>query len=212
MGYLTLWICSKLAVRIPYLRRYPANEDEPTKSLYTDDKAIEKRSHQNDTQTIPRQPSLLVPHRTGAAPPIYLVILAFIPLGVAFYISSTRWVDNRHSGFDIICGSLLGIAFAWLGFRLYHPPLTRGNGWAWSARSPSRALFTGIGDEGWAPAARYSESALSKKSDRDVDVEQGIPASSDGHSHAVTSGAAANATDHEGIESNRIAHGSSTAV
>lgn len=211
MGYLTLWICSKLAVRIPYLTHYPSKVNEPT-SLRIHDKVIDEHGHQNDSQVASSQPSLLVARRTGAAPPIYLVILAFIPLGVSFYVSSTRWVDNRHAGFDIICGSLVGIVFAWLGFRLYNPPLTRGAGWAWSARSPSRAFFTGIGDEGWASAARYSDSALSKKSDRDVDIEQGIPPSGDGHSSAVTSGAAATTTENEAAEQNRTGHGSSTEV
>ncbi|KAK2755896.1 hypothetical protein FQN54_005692 [Arachnomyces sp. PD_36] len=206
MGYLTLWICSKLAVRIPYLTRHRSKEIEPS-SPRIDEKGIDEHEGQNGSVTTPSQPSLPAQHLTNAAPPIYLVILTFIPLGVAFYIASTRWVDNRHFGFDIICGSLIGIAFAWLGFRLYHPPLTRGNGWAWSARNPSRALFTGIGDEGWASAVRQPTSAFSKKSGRDVDVEQGLRESGDDRSSAITSGAAATKTDGEG---NRMGHGSSS--
>ena len=50
-----------------------------------------------------------------------------------------------HHGFDIISGALLGIASAWLGFRWYHLPISRGGGWAWAPRSHDRAFRRGIG-------------------------------------------------------------------
>ena len=50
-----------------------------------------------------------------------------------------------HHGFDIISGAILGIASAWLGFRWYHMPISRGGGWAWAPRSYDRAFFKGFG-------------------------------------------------------------------
>ena len=94
----------------------------------------------------------------AAAPPLYLLVLAFVPLGAAFYISGSRWSYYRHHSFDIIFGSILGFLFAWLGFRLYHLPIRRGAGWSWGARTRNRAFYIGvgipsyIGDEGWESA------------------------------------------------------------
>lgn len=81
----------------------------------------------------------------AAAPPAYLLLIAIIPVAAATYIASSRWVDHRHSGFDIIFGSLLGAVFAWVGFRLYNLPLKSGAGWAWGPRSPNHAFFAGVG-------------------------------------------------------------------
>ena len=50
-----------------------------------------------------------------------------------------------HHGFDIIAGAILGIASAWLGFRWYHLPISRGGGWAWAPRTYDRAFGRGIG-------------------------------------------------------------------
>ena len=66
-------------------------------------------------------------------------------MGAAIYISSTRYSDLWHHGFDVIAGAILGIASAWLGFRWYHLPISRGGGWAWAPRSSKRAFGRGIG-------------------------------------------------------------------
>ena len=66
-------------------------------------------------------------------------------MSLAIYVSSTRYSDFMHHGFDIISGAILGIASAWLGFRWYHLPITRGAGWAWAPRGPDRAFGRGIG-------------------------------------------------------------------
>lgn len=101
--------------------------------------------------------------RRGAAPPIYLLVVALVPLCVASFIASSRWFNYRHHGFDILCGASLGILGAWVGFRLYHPSIYRGNGWAWAARSRTHAFFRGIkcvepvSTEGWATAVESDE-------------------------------------------------------
>lgn len=102
------------------------------------------------------------PRNEAAAPPIYLLIIAFIPIGVALFVSVSRWFDYRHHGLDILSGSLIGIFTAWFGFRWYHLPIRGGSGWSWGARSRDRAFWLGVGranyvgDEGWESARTAS--------------------------------------------------------
>ena len=100
----------------------------------------------------------------NAAPPVYTLIIMFIPIGSAIYIVSTRFTDFRHFGFDILFGSLIGITCSWFSFRFYHLPITRGAGWSWGPRSYNRAWGIGVGQgsyvgtEGWSKHSR-SETA-----------------------------------------------------
>ncbi|RVX66494.1 hypothetical protein B0A52_09778 [Exophiala mesophila] len=156
--YLTFFLCAKFAVQIPFLpssstsRRFVSTFDE-------EDEVVDpKGSNKSQRPTSPGGTTIgqnLPPRNESAAPPIYLLILVFIPVGAALYISVSRWYDYRHHGFDIISGSLIGICTAWFGFRWYHLPIRTGSGWAWGARSRDRAFWLGVGranyvgDEGW---------------------------------------------------------------
>lgn len=77
------------------------------------------------------------------------------PIATAIYVSSTRFTDFRHFGFDLLFGSFIGITTSWFSFRWYHLPITRGAGWAWGPRSYQRAWGIGVGvgsyvgTEGW---------------------------------------------------------------
>lgn len=139
--YLTLWLCSKFSVAFPYLPRYP----------------VEDQRHSDDSSSV---------RRRGAAPPVYLMLIAFVPTATACFIAASRWFNYRHHGFDILFGAALGIFFAYIGFNMYHIPIRRGAGWAWGARSRGRAFGRGVGfpsslgTDGWA-----GERAL------DVDIE-----------------------------------------
>ena len=115
LTYLTLFLCAKLAITIPFLNY-----------------------HNISSGSTP-------PRRQAAAAPIYLLIFPLVPIGLAIYVSTTRYSDFEHHGWDIIAGAILGIASAWLGFRWYHLPINRGGGWAWAPRSPDRAFGRGIG-------------------------------------------------------------------
>jgi membrane-associated phospholipid phosphatase len=143
MLYLSLFICAKFAVQIPYLtpgsssQRYISTFDEEPDSL---------RGGSESTLVRPKYDPL---RNQAAAPPVWLVIVAFIPIATAMFIATSRWFNYRHHGFDIISGSLLGIFTAYYGFRLYHLPLQGGNGWAWGARSRDRAFWLGIGRPGY---------------------------------------------------------------
>ncbi|KAJ5589291.1 hypothetical protein N7537_011969 [Penicillium hordei] len=129
--YLTLWLCSKFSIAFPYLPRYP----------------VEDQKHVDDDTSV---------RKRGAAPPVYLMLIAFVPTATACFISASRWFNYRHHGFDILFGSALGIFFAYIGFNMYHLPIRRGAGWAWGARSRRRAFLRGVGvpsslgTDGWA--------------------------------------------------------------
>ncbi|KAJ9204084.1 hypothetical protein DTO021D3_3957 [Paecilomyces variotii] len=156
MTYLTLWLCSKFSITIPYLSQQPLDNGIPPTGPQDDSNANDTTHHHrhhhllhifHETVTgkpLPSQFSLSIRNR-GAPPPVYLLIVALIPLGVAAFISSSRWFDHRHYGFDILFGSIMGILFAFLGFYLYHLPIRRGAGWSWGPRSPEHAFWKGIG-------------------------------------------------------------------
>ena len=99
----------------------------------------------------------------NAAPPVYTLVLILVPVCAAIYITSTRFTDFRHFGFDLLFGSLIGITCSWFSFRWYHLPITRGAGWAWGPRSYERAWGIGVGrgsyvgTEGWSKARKRSD-------------------------------------------------------
>ncbi|KAE8348757.1 phosphatidic acid phosphatase type 2/haloperoxidase [Aspergillus coremiiformis] len=150
LTYLSLWLCAKFAIGFPYLAHSP----------FTQDLQAQNR------KTI---------RELGAAPPVLMVILAFVPMAVAFFISASRWFDYRHHAFDIIFGSVMGIVFAWGAFRLYHLPIMRGGGWAWGARSHRRAFFNGvglpshIGGDNW--SSMKDRSQAEESATQDIDLE-----------------------------------------
>ena len=116
--YLSLWLCARFALKIPYLDHNGGN---------TSHDMVSKRSS------------------TGgqSAPPLWQFIFALFPTIVALFICSSRYADFHHAGFDIICGGILGTVFAFASFRLYHLPIRRSRGiLAWRERSRSHAFFS----------------------------------------------------------------------
>ncbi|KAJ5771573.1 hypothetical protein N7520_002102 [Penicillium odoratum] len=153
LGYLTLWLCAKFSVGFPYLPSYP----------------VEGETHSDESSSV---------RTRGAAPPVPLMVIAFVPTATAFFIASSRWFNYRHHGFDIIFGSLMGMVFAWIGFNMYHLPIRRGAGWAWGPRSRRRAFIRGIGF----PSSLGIDSWASIRSDQKIGQENGN-GNSDGHDH-----------------------------
>ncbi|KAL8715228.1 MAG: hypothetical protein Q9220_001186 [cf. Caloplaca sp. 1 TL-2023] len=133
--------------------------------------------------TIPHLPitssSSSSPQRTlSAAPPTYLLLLPLTPICIAIYISSTRYSDFRHHGFDIIFGSLMGSVLSIFTFRLYQMPLRRGAGWSWGPRSEGKAFGVGVGVDGfgvaeagsgWVAGEEGSEGRRRVKGDEDLE-------------------------------------------
>ena len=81
--------------------------------------------------------------KSSAAPPSYLLPLAYIPLGLAIFIAGTRYFDFRNHGFDVLAGSAVGTTTAWFGFRLYHPPLASHLRGPWGPRNNQSVFLDG---------------------------------------------------------------------
>lgn len=121
--YLSLWLCARFSVAIPYLPYHLSSEDS---------------AHDLDVVSFS--------HGRKAAPPLWLLALVLTPLGVALFISTSRYADHHHAGIDIFAGSVIGIISGYLSFRLYHLPVQRGYGMAWGPRDEEVAF---IGDTPW---------------------------------------------------------------
>lgn len=146
--YFTLFICAKFGLRIPFLRT-PATTGSPS-----------------------RGPE---PRSQAAAPPAYLILLAWIPVGGALFISISRWFDYRHHGIDIFSGAALGIFCAWISFHFYQEPLSIGDGWAWGPRSRRFAFGMPVGYSSYTAGEVVNEVTTMNKY-RGGDLESNAPA------------------------------------
>ena len=155
--YLSLFLCSKFAITVPFLP-YGSHLSPASCPLHSRDSQLlplHQRGRQSTEEGSSAKPTdrgdaactcnITAIRNRAATPPNYLIILAFVPIAVAFYICSTRFAQFYHHGFDIISGALIGILTAWFSFRWYHLPLGRGHGWAWGARNPRSAFYAGVG-------------------------------------------------------------------
>ncbi|KIX04926.1 uncharacterized protein Z518_05797 [Rhinocladiella mackenziei CBS 650.93] len=164
MLYLTLFVCAKLAIHIPFLQPTYPDRGRTGTYLFADKGKEKYRPRTSSSQ-----------RNEAAAPPIYLLILAFVPMGTALFISVSRYFDYHHDGFDIISGALIGICMAWFGFRWYHLPIRGSAGSAWGARSRNHAFWPGcgrisyVGDEGW-----ETERTIVPREDDDVEAARYI--------------------------------------
>lgn len=112
MVYLTLWLCARWSIGIPFLS-------------YTHQRRSRMKTAQESTP----------------APPLWQLAVAFTPVFVALFICSSRYADFHHAGFDIIAGAVLGTVCGWASFRLFHLPLRRSQGLlAWGPRTEYNAF------------------------------------------------------------------------
>ncbi|KAK5072330.1 hypothetical protein LTR70_010459 [Exophiala xenobiotica] len=124
MVYLTLWLCSRWSIAIPFL-------DYSTAYRGT----TQKRKH-----------TMVRVQAVKAAPPLWQVALAFTPIFVALFVCASRYADFHHAGFDIIAGAAIGTVFGWTSFRLYHLPFRRSKGLlAWGPRAEQHAFLARSG-------------------------------------------------------------------
>lgn len=156
--YLSLFLASKLGIVIPFLAASAYSQDESKLSAFPS-RAVRKAAEasavpadkafpQSDEQLA--EPSghndaIIAARNQAAAPPVYLLAIAIIPWFASIYISSTRYSDFRHHGFDILFGYFIGAVTAIFAFRYYHLPISQGAGWSWGPRSRDRSFWAGIG-------------------------------------------------------------------
>ena len=124
--YLSFWLALKFNVTFPQIQAHRAGSSQVEKAT-TAILPMHNGAAQEDRSLHPRQ--------SASAPPIFGVIACLVPICVAIFISSTRYVDFKHHGVDIFSGSLLGVFTAWLAFRYYHSSLTQGYAWTWGPRA-----------------------------------------------------------------------------
>ncbi|KAK4905309.1 hypothetical protein LTR49_025384, partial [Elasticomyces elasticus] len=158
--YLALFLCTKLAISTPRIPDIILSSARASTQLPLDNELLplHRRSHdtssaQTKTQTMPGittdEEKTLTLYNQAAAPPNYGIIIVLVPLSAAAYITSTRYAEFWHFGFDVLSGALIGSLSAWFSFRWYHMPFQLGQGWAWGPRSRDRAFDIGVGTEGY---------------------------------------------------------------
>ena len=149
--YLSLFIASKLAITIPFLAPSAYSSDRSIYSAFpsrAEKRTLEtaKRSEHNQAQLPSGHNDRIIAARSqAAAPPVYLLVFAIVPFFASIYISSTRYSDFRHHGFDILFGYFIGTVTAVFAFRFYHLPISQGAGWSWGPRSRDRSFWAGVG-------------------------------------------------------------------
>ena len=152
--YLSLFLCSKLAITIPFLAPSQYSQDRSNFSAFpshAEHKALGTTSNsgiksRTDTESVSgHNDSIIAARNQAAAPPVYLLVFAIIPFFASIYISSTRYSDFRHHGFDILFGYFIGIVTSIFAFRYYHLPISQGAGWSWGPRSRDRSFWAGVG-------------------------------------------------------------------
>lgn len=169
MFYLTLFLCSKFSVTVPYL--LPSSYESSTRDINEYDQSLPNGDSEKTTNDIFASASV-PPRKQAAAPPTYLFILPLISISIPTYVASTRFSDFRHHGFDIIFGSLMGVIISYISFRMYHLPIRRGAGWSWGPRSVSRAWGIGMGTQGYIDG----RGTATKKSDVEAGIGPSNPA------------------------------------
>ncbi|KAL8902269.1 MAG: hypothetical protein Q9207_004804 [Kuettlingeria erythrocarpa] len=92
---------------------------------------------------------------------VWKTFIVLVPTLAAALIAVSRIMDARHHPFDVISGSMLGIAVAWAAYRQYFPPVTESwrkgraypiRTWATEPKAPRETVYDGlISGEGAGP-------------------------------------------------------------
>ena len=149
MLYLSLWLASKFHVSFPVLPFHKRNFASEAAESRAPVPVANGNVHQPTTELPYRDYRVVGYLDVAAGPPTWLLFLIYIPVGVAVYITGSRFFEYYHHGFDVVFSSLFGIIAACIGFRWYHGPIGRSAGWAWSPRSRDRAFGVGVGSLGY---------------------------------------------------------------
>ena len=220
LTYLTLFLASKFAIAIPFLapRAYNPDSSAITSAF------PHHNSHDNGnssagestgtfgTKDVPSNSASTLPASTNiplrnqaAAPPTYLLVIAFAPIAAATYVSTTRYSDFRHHGSDILFGSILGAVVGWFAFRWYHLPVRQGAGWSWGPRSRDRAFGVGLGVDSYVGREGWS-SAKPSSTQSDVEMAPGNGVTSTHAGTVANANANANANTNTNTNNNNLGY------
>ncbi|CAI6092318.1 hypothetical protein V2G26_009472 [Clonostachys chloroleuca] len=169
--YLSLFLASKLSVRIPFAM--PSASALSRADAYAAFPVSERKATSPEPYEPLAKPAGKAFHAfrsQAASPPLYLLFLITVPFSVGVFIAASRWYDYRHHGFDILFGFTMGAILAIYSFRFYHTPISAGAGWAWGPRSHRHAFWSGIGLFGYRSNAGevHQQQQYSEVSGRDM--------------------------------------------
>jgi len=193
--YLSLFLASKLAITFPFLApalwsadsahfsAFPSRAQKSQRQRVVNsssDKAGPSSELNIDFQSSDHQNVLVAARNQAAAPPVYLLVIVVVPFFASIYISSTRFSDFRHHGFDILFGYFIGAVSAVFSYRYYHLPLSQGAGWSWGPRSRKRSFWAGVGVSSYAgssdclpeTSADIEAGAVTRQGDHGVGAER----------------------------------------
>ncbi|KAK9374256.1 phosphatidic acid phosphatase type 2/haloperoxidase [Lipomyces chichibuensis] len=99
---------------------------------------------------------------------VWKTAMVMFPTLGAGAIATSRLLDHRHHGTDVLSGSLLGVGTAWMAYRLYFPSLqdTVREGRAWGIRSWGETKVSPDANDG-------IDGPMSREDESRVDVEIG---------------------------------------
>lgn len=143
--YLSLWLATKLNVTLPYVQPFTAH-DLAVAAARTEDRHDEEEGlalsnlDEDPTHSLVDLNPVELYRQSGAAVPIYGIVIAILPTLLAIWIAATRYQDYKHHGIDIFTGALVGSLLAAASFRSYHASLARGTAWTWAPRAADHAF------------------------------------------------------------------------
>jgi hypothetical protein len=117
LWYLSLFLCHRFGIVFPHL-----SSPHDIQHTVNDD----THEHNEPLLADGEEHRLQSPAQAGKEPttfPVYMLLLPYIPLGLAIFIAGTRYFDFRNHGFDVLAGAFIGSVTASFGFRMYHPSL-----------------------------------------------------------------------------------------
>jgi membrane-associated phospholipid phosphatase len=123
LWYLSLFLCYTFGVVFPPLAAPLASSG--SQSNGNSPQAQSDESHQ-PLQLSVSEPRFVPAFQQGehrVAVPAHLLLLPYIPLGLAIFIAGTRYFDFRNHGFDVLAGAAVGSVTAWIGFRIFQSSL-----------------------------------------------------------------------------------------
>lgn len=148
--YLSLWLAVKFNITIPYVQPTSPDHTRQAKETRDDVELLPLHSGKRQYSESSAESTIFSNYRRqGAGPPVFGHIIILIPIATAIYICTTRFVDFKHQGVDILSGSILGIITALVGFRCYHSSLSGPHAFTWGPRHTDQAFAVPTGARGW---------------------------------------------------------------
>ena len=113
LWYLSLFLCDRFGVILPRLTYFGPQRNIPL--VHSDESNDPILSNALE----PRVESASLPREEQGAFSVYLLLLPYVPLGLAIFIAGTRYFDFKNHGFDVLAGAAVGSVTAWIGFEIF---------------------------------------------------------------------------------------------